>query len=168
MRTKKNKIYLSNEEREELKRLTGSGTRSAQITKRIHILLSLDENTGNVKSQEDIATMYQCNAALVRTVAQKYVRGGLESILTRKKRETPPNPSKVTGEIEARIIQLACSKPPEGRTRWTLCLLEEKVVELGIIDKISDNTIGRLLKKHHSSLTRKKSGVYLLSKTQPL
>jgi hypothetical protein len=71
---------------------------------------------------------------------------GLDAVLHRKKSKTPPVPSKITGEIETQIIALCCSEPPEGRPRWTLRLLEKKVVELGIIDSISDNTIGRLLK----------------------
>jgi hypothetical protein len=77
----------------------------------------------------------------------------LEAVLSRKKREIPPVPSKITGETEAKIIALCCGKPPEGRTRWTLRLLEEKTVELGIVEAISDNTIGRLLKKHYLSIT---------------
>ncbi|MDR2689308.1 MAG: helix-turn-helix domain-containing protein, partial [Azoarcus sp.] len=68
--------------------------------------------------------------------------------VTRKKRETPPVAPIATGDTEARIIALACGEPPKGFSRWTLRLLEEKIVELGIVDHISDNTIGRLLKKH--------------------
>ena len=67
--------------------------------------------------------------------------------MRRKKRETPPVPPKITGEVEARIIALACTEPPEGRTRWTLRLLSEKSVELEIIDSISHMQVGRILKK---------------------
>ncbi len=166
MRTKGNKVYLSKAEQAVLKKLTRTGTGSAQIITRAHILLSLDENSGKVKTQEEIAEAYGCNPALVRTIAKQYTEGGIEKVITRKKRQTPPVPSKITGDIEAKIIQLACSKPPEGHTRWTLCLLEDKVVELGIIDSISDNTIGRLLKKRRSSLIRKRNGAYLPNKTR--
>lgn len=167
MRTKENKVYLSEEERGILKKLTSYGTASATIIKRANILLSLDENSGKVKTQEEIAEVYGCNPALVRTVARQYAEGGAEKVTTRKKRMMPPVPSKITGEIEAKIIQLACSAPPEGRNRWTLCLLEEKIIELGISEKpISDNTIGRLLKKHRSNLIRKKNGAYLPPRTR--
>jgi len=166
MRTKKNKVYLTEEERNRLEKLTKAGKTSAGIIKRANILLALDETNGKVKTQAEIAGIYGCNSALVHKVAEEYVTYGIERVITRKERSTPP-PSKITGDIEAKIIQLACSAPPEGRSRWTLCLLEEKVVELGISEKpISDNTIGRLLKKHRSSLIRTKNGVYLPSKTQ--
>lgn len=78
---------------------------------------------------------------------KKFVEKGIEATLHRKKREKPAVERIVTGDIEARIIALACGKPPEGYNRWTLRLLEEKVVELGIIEEISDTTIFRTLKK---------------------
>jgi len=166
MRTKKNKVNLSKEERERLEKLTSSGKQSAGIIRRANILLSLDENNGKVKTQEELAEIYNCNAALIRTVAAQYVKDGIERVISRKYNDKSSH-RKVTGEIEAKIIKLACSNPPEGRTLWTLCLLEEKVVELGISDTpISDNTIGRILKKHRSSLIRKKNGVYLPNKTR--
>ena len=73
--------------------------------------------------------------------------------LTRKKRETPPVDPKITGEVEARIIALACSQPPEGRARWSLRLLAEKSVELEILDKLSHSSVERVLKKTNISLT---------------
>lgn len=68
-------------------------------------------------------------------------------MLSRKHRATPAVPAMFDGEKEAKLIALACSKPPKGRTRWTLRLLENKVVELGIVEHASDSTIGRTLKK---------------------
>ncbi|MCL2703391.1 MAG: helix-turn-helix domain-containing protein [Defluviitaleaceae bacterium] len=88
--------------------------------------MNLDENGGKVGSQ--------------------YAEAGINAALYRKKRVTPAIQPIGTGDVEARIIALACSEPPEGRSRWTLRLLEEKVVKLNIVDTISDNTIGRLLK----------------------
>jgi hypothetical protein len=78
--------------------------------------------------------------------------GSIDEFLTRKKRETPPNAPKITGEVEARIIALACSEPPLGYEKWTLRLLEKRVVELNYVDDISHMTISRVLKKHNSSL----------------
>lgn len=158
MRPKKNKLCLNKEEREKLKQLTSSGKSSAQIIKRANVLLSLDESAGKVKYQAEIAQIYQCNISLVRTVALKYASGGIDEVIIRKIRKTPPIPSKITGDIEAKIIGLACSQPPEGRVRWTLRLLEEKAVELKIIDKISDTTIRSLLKKLRLSLIRRNNG----------
>ena len=76
----------------------------------------------------------------------------MDAVLNRKQRATPPVPRIFDGEKEARLIALACSQPPEGRAKWTLRLLESKVVELNIVDHASDNTIGRVLKKTSSSL----------------
>jgi transposase len=112
----------------------------------------LDENQGRVDHQETIAEQLRTTTATIYNVSKQFVEEGLDTALHRKQRETPPIQPIATGEIEARIIALACSEPPKGRTRWTLRLLEEKVIELQIVDAISDNTIGRLLKKHHLSL----------------
>lgn len=152
MRTKKYKVYLSKEQRNEIEEITRRGKYSAATVKRANILLNLDENNGIVQKQEEIAKQLCTSTVTIYKVSRQFVEEGLEAAIYRKVRETPPIQPKATGEIEARIIALACSEPPEGRTRWTLRLLEEKVVELGIIDAISDNTIGRLLKKHHLSL----------------
>ncbi|MDR1636334.1 MAG: helix-turn-helix domain-containing protein [Treponema sp.] len=75
------------------------------------------------------------------------MKEGLERVINRKKRETPPVAAKVTGEIEAKIIALSCGEPPEGYSRWTLRLMEERSkVELGV--ELSDTTIGGVLKKN--------------------
>jgi len=79
-------------------------------------------------------------------------------VLSRKQRESPARTPIFDGEKQARLTALACSTPPEGYARWTLRLLENKVVELGIVDCASDSTIGRVLKKTRFSLTAKSSG----------
>jgi hypothetical protein len=79
-------------------------------------------------------------------------------VLSRKQRERPARTPIFDGEKEARLTALACSTPPEGHARWTLRLLESKVVELGIVEGASDSTIGRVLKKTHFSLTARNNG----------
>jgi hypothetical protein len=88
---------------------------------------------------------------MVYRVRKQLVEEGLEAVLSRKQRARPAVPAIFDGEKEAKLIALACSKPPKGRTRWTLRLLENKVVELGIVERASDSTIGRTLKKTLSS-----------------
>ena len=88
---------------------------------------------------------------MVYRVRKQLVEEGLEAVLSRKQRVTPAVPPIFDGEKEAKLIALACSKPPKGRARWTLRLLETKVVELGIVERASDSTIGRTLKKTLSS-----------------
>jgi hypothetical protein len=84
-------------------------------------------------------------------VRKQLVDEGFEAVLSRKQRATPAVARIFDGEKEAKLIALACSKPPKGRARWTLRLLEKKVVELQIVDRASDSTIGRTLKKTFSS-----------------
>jgi hypothetical protein len=86
-------------------------------------------------------------------VRKQLVEEGFEAVLSRK------HPKIFDGEKEARLIAFACSEPPKGYVRWTLRLLEEKVVELKIVDKASDNTIGRVLKKTFSSPTSENNGL---------
>ena len=79
--------------------------------------------------------------------SKQLVEEGFEAVLSRKPRAMPAIARIFDGEKEAKLIALACSKPPKGRARWSLRLLENKVVELGIVDCASDSTIGRALKK---------------------
>jgi len=89
----------------------------------------------------------------------------LEKTIERKKPDNPPIAPIITGETEAKIIALACSSPPKGYARWTLRLLETKVVELGIMEKVSDTTIGRMLKKRLCNPIEKSVGAYHPNKT---
>ena len=82
----------------------------------------------------------------------------MDAVLNRKQRATPPVPRIFDGEKEAPLIALACSQPPEGRAKWTLRLLESKVVEWNIVDRASNNTIGRALKKTRPSLISRGNG----------
>jgi transposase len=146
-------VYLTDEDRKTLREVTGRGDYSNQMRTRAHILLALDESTGQVHDQTEIADVLKCSPSTISTVAKLYCDGGIDAVLTRKKRETPPVAAKVTGEVEARVIQMACSSPPEGYARWTLRLMEERIAKIDDIPDLSDNTIGRLLKKRNLSLT---------------
>ena len=95
------------------------------------------------------------------------MEGGFEAALTHKHSPASARPRIFDGAAEAKLIALACSKPPKGHARWTLKLLETAVVELNIVDRASDNTIGRTLKKTRSSLTGKSSGLSRRMPTQP-
>jgi transposase len=137
-----------------------SGTHTAQNITRANILLNLDEGLGEKREQTDVAKICGVSTVTIYNVSKQYATEGLAAVLKRKKRDTPPVPSKITGEVEAKIIALCCGEPPEGRARWTLRLLEEKTIELGIVESISDNTIGRLLKKHRLNLTSINVGAF--------
>ena len=102
-------------------------------------------------SDSKIIAALDTSASMLYRVRRQLVEEGFEAVLSRKQRETPAVSRIFDGEKEAKLIALACSKPPKGRTRWTLRLLENKVVELGIVERASDSTIGRALKKTVSS-----------------
>ena len=146
MKKKVYKVQLSGEEKKQLKEMIRKGKHPARQLTRAHLLLALDAE-GNKTTTMEIAQRHQCGSGPASKAAKQYVQEGIQRVITRKKRETPPIPKIATGEVEAKIIALSCSEPPEGRSRWTLRLLEEKVVELGIVPKISDTTIRTVLKK---------------------
>jgi len=155
MRVHENKVRLTEEEKKGIDDIFKKGVHSSQKLRRATILLELDNLSHcNITLKyrptiKSIAAKCGVNETTVYKVEKQYMEQGLEATLTRKKREEPPIKPIITGDIEARIIALACSEPPKGRARWTLRLLETKVVELGIMEKVSDNTIGRMLKKRH-------------------
>jgi transposase len=148
-------IILSPEERRKLETFTGSGMRSVKLFKRAGIILACDTSEGRIPvKEENIAERIGVSRQTVQNVKKDFLASGdLSVFLRRKKRETPPVPAKVTGEVEARIIALACSKPPEGFSTWTLRLLADTCVELQYVDTISHMTVSRLLKKRRLNLT---------------
>ena len=148
MKPKYNPVYLTLADRKELKKVTGRGDYSNQMRTRAHILLALDENTGPVKGQIEIADVLGCSPSTVAKVAAVFCKDGIEGVLSRKKRVTPPVAPKVTGEVEARVVYMACSTPPSGHASWTLRLMEDTIVDIADMPNISDNTIHRILKKN--------------------
>jgi hypothetical protein len=148
-------IKLTQEERRELTAFTGSGKRSAKLLKRAHIILALDTLEGQSPAKEaDIAGRIGVSRQSVQNVKKDFLASrDITAFLQRKKRETPPVPPKITGEVEARIIALACGRPPKGYSTWTLRLLADTRVELQYVDSLSHMTVSRLLKKLRSNPT---------------
>ena len=115
-------------------------------------VLAADENGPNLTSQ-NIAKAFSCHLNTVSGVCQRFVEQGLEASLDRKKRQKPPTPRKLDGRGEAKLIALACRQPPEGSSHWALRLLADELVELGVVDGISYETVRRTLKKMNLSHT---------------
>lgn len=156
---KKYIVRLSAEEREQLESLIRKGKSPAGRLLKARILLKADVSEGRTGwSDSRIVQALDTSLSMVYRVRQQLVEEGLPAVLSRKQRATPAIPRIFDGEKEARLIALACSKPPKGRARWTLRLLENKVVELEIVDRASDSTIGRVLKKTFSSPTASSNG----------
>ena len=145
----KYRVNLTGEERDFLQNLVRKGKTAGYRIRHAQILLALDEMPENESwTDGKIGKAYGATTRAIGITRKRFVEEGFEAALERKKRETPPW-IKIDGEAEAKIIALTCSEPPEGRCRWTLKLLANKVVELGILDSISDHGIGDLLKKRH-------------------
>jgi transposase len=142
---KKYVVRLSDDERSLLAALIRKGSSPAHRLLKARILLKADVSGW---SDNQIIEALETSASMVYRVRKQLVEEGFEAVLIRKPRATPAVPRIFDGEKEAKLIALACSKPPKGRARWTLRLLENKVVELKIVDRASDSTIGRTLKKH--------------------
>ena len=146
-------IELSNQEKVRLMEIVKKGNSPARTILRANILLASDKQNDRYMTVSEIANAYRTTPTTVQTVRTSYCKKGLEATITRKKRETPPIPAKVTGEVEAHVIALACGQPPEGYSRWTLRLLADKTVELGYIESISHVTVSNIPKKTNLSLT---------------
>lgn len=146
MPTTKYIVRLDNAEREFLESIVRKGKASAFKIRRAQILLHSDVN-GPSASAATISKMLHCRESTVYSARKLLVEKGFEGILERKQRATPPIPRLFDGKAAAQLIALACSEAPEGRSRWTLQLLSERVVELGIVPHCTANTIHEVLKE---------------------
>jgi transposase len=156
---KKYIVKLSADERERLNTLIQKGKAPARQLLKARILLKADASeAGEAWSDSQIAEALDTSIDTVARTRQQLVEGGLDAAVTRKHSPNSARKRIFDGAAEAKLIALACSSPPKGRKRWTLTLLESAVVELNIVDRASDNTIGRTLKKTRSSPTSKSNG----------
>lgn len=147
-------VRLSGEERAGLEALIGKGRSAARRLTKARILLKADASqAGGDCSDSEIVRALGVSICLVQRTRRQLVEQGLEVALGRKPRAMPAVAPIFDGEKQAKLTALACSAPPKGYARWSLRLLERKVVELGIVDHASDSTIGRVLKKTRSSPT---------------
>lgn len=160
-------VRLVAEERAQLEAIVSKGRDAAGRLLKARILLKADISQGNGWRDEEIVAALDTSVTTVYRVREAFVEQGVEAAISRKKRQTPPVAALFDGEGEARLIQLACSEPPAGHARWTLRLLERKVVELGIVEAASDSTIGRVLKKTSLNLTVKSNGLSRPAATVP-
>src|SRR5213080_676820 len=149
---KKYVVRLDVEERDRLNALIRKGKRSAKLLTKARILLKADiSDAGEGWSDSRIAAALDTSIATVERTRRQLVEEGFEAVLRRKYNPNSARPRIFDGVAEAKLIALTLSPAPEGFARWSLRLLEEKVVELHIVERASDNTIGRTLKKTFSN-----------------
>ena len=147
MPAKRYKVTLEPNERRDLEKLISRGKGAARRLAHARILLHADQGEGGPgKIDAEIAEAVGVSVATIERVRQRFVEEGLESALSPR----PPQrlyPRKLDGEAEARLIALACGPPPEGRARWTLRMLADRMVVLGHIDAVSYETVRTTLKQ---------------------
>jgi transposase len=146
-------VDLSEPERADLLALTQKGTAAARKVRRAQVLLLADDG----KSDRQIAEALHTGVATVERLRKRFVEEGLAAALAEKPR--PGAQRKLDGKQEALLVALACSAPPEGRRSWTMQLLAERLVALGVVNSLSDETVRRLLKQTRSSPGSKGAGV---------
>lgn len=148
-------LELTEEDYETVLGILERGKHSARTIKRARVLLGLHQQSGNYEAIAE-ESGYKTTAT-VCLIAGRYRQGGLQAALYDAKR--PGQPQKFSADDQARITAIACSEPPEERTKWTLRLLADKIVELELSDKVAPATVGAVLKKTNFDPTRRSNGV---------
>jgi transposase len=151
--TKKVVIRLTSEQREALGKLVRTGTHPAALRRRAQILLKSDSNGPDRWPDERIAEALEISRMTVMRVRQQLAAEGLDATLHRK-RPTGRQYRKLDGRQEAQLVALACSAAPEGRARWTMVLLADKLAEMQVVDSIDPATVWRTLKKQPQALAQ--------------
>lgn len=142
---KKYVVTLSDTERTELRTLIRKGTASARMITRARVLLLSDAGS----TDDQIAAALQVGTTTVERLRRRWVEDGLSATL--QERPRPGGMPKLDGKHEALLVALACSEPPQDRAKWTMQLLADKLVAIGAVDTISDETVRRVLKKTTSN-----------------
>jgi hypothetical protein len=151
---KKYTVTLTPEERQALAELIAAGTAAGRKLAHARILLKADAAPGGPAwADQRIAEAVEVSIDTVERVRRRFVECGLNVALGRKPQDRPSRERKLDGRGEARLIALACSAPPAGRVAWTLHLLADKLVELRVVDAISQETVRQVLKKTRSGRT---------------
>lgn len=146
-------VRLTDEERSELDSLIRKGKASALTLARARILLKADQgDEGEAWTDGEIAEALDVAPKTVFNIRRRWVEEGLEAALSRKKQDHPSRTRKLDGKAEAKLVAMCCGPAPEGRARWTVRLLADKLVDLEVVESISPETVRRTLKKMRLSL----------------
>ena len=149
---KKYIVRLTAKEKKELENLVKKGKTQAYRIKHANILLAVDADGPNWPDYQ-AAKAYKCHQNTIVNVRQHFVEQGFEAALERKKQQAPSRKRIIDGENEARLISVACSKPPRGCAKWTMQMLADELVALEVVDSVSGQTVWRALKKTNLNLT---------------
>jgi transposase len=151
-------ITLTAEERAALEQLVAVGKTAARKLTHARILL-LADTASEGQTDADIADALGTSVPTIARVRQRFVTAGIAAALNHRPQPPRPDQVKIKGDVEQALIRLACSDPPQGRCRWTLCLLADELVALGLLPAVSGETVRQALKKTTSGPGSLKSGV---------
>jgi len=155
----KYRVALTPEERGSLEQLVAVGKAAARKLTHARILLLADTSQGEERTDEDIADALGTSGPTIARVRQRLVTQGLEAAVSPRPQPPRPDKVKIKGDVEQELVRLACSDPPQGRCRWTLCLLADELVALGLVGSVSGETVRQALKKTTSGPGSSRSGV---------
>jgi transposase len=142
------KVTLTVEERDGLEQLVRKGKAAARKLTHARVLLLADEGDDRKgRTDDEISVALQANARTIARVRKRFVTEGLDHAVTPRPQPRRPEKIKLDGQIEQQLIELACSDPPDGRNGWTLQLLAERLVVLGLLESVSRETVRKALKK---------------------
>jgi transposase len=147
----KYRVTLDADERTALERLIAAGRAASRKLAHARILLLADAGHGEGHRDEDIVSALNASLRTIARVRKRFVTEGLDAALDPKPRPARPDKIKIKGDVEQKLIKLACTDPPRGRCHWTLQLLADEMVVLGLVDSISTETVRQALKKTTSS-----------------
>ena len=151
----KYRVTLTEQERDGLKKMVSAGKGAARKLLHARLLLLTDAGEhGQHRADDDITDALDVSLSTIHRVRERFVEESLDAALVPRKMPRRPNKIKIQGETEKKLIALACSDPPEGRCRWTMELLADRIVQLGVVDKIAQETVRRALKKMTSTWNR--------------
>jgi transposase len=155
----KYRITLTQEERNALEQLVSVGKAAARRLTHARILLLADENQGEACADAEVVSALGTGLRTIARVRKRFVTEGLEAALDHRPQPPRPDKIKIKGEVERKLVELACGDPPQGRCHWTLQLLADELVVLGLVDTVSTVTVWQALKKTTSSRGSSRPGV---------
>jgi len=147
----KYRVTLTGEERTKLEQTISAGRGAARKLAHARILLLADASQGQGRSDEDIVAALGTSLRTVERVRKRLVTEGFDAALDHRPQPPRPDKVKIKGDVEQKLIQIACSDPPEGRCHWTLSLLCDELVALGLVRTVSTETVRQALKKTTST-----------------
>jgi hypothetical protein len=159
------RITLTLEERSWLEQLVSVGKSAARKLTHARVLLLADEKHGEACCDAEIVAALGTSLRTIERLRKRFVTEGLQAALDHRPQPPRPDKLKIKGKVEQKLVELACSEPPQGRCHWTLQLLADELVVLGLVDTISTVTVWQALKKMTSSPGSSRPGVFRLKRT---